>query len=582
MLVKIFSQTDKNFTSNGDIICSPLKAKVTKQDNGDYYLNIECGLEYIDYFVTGNIIVAPTPTGEQAFRISNPEKTKTKLSCKAYHVFYDSENYAIADSYVVEKNCNDALAHLNAATDQTSPFSTFSNVTTVDSFRCVRKSLYEAVQTVLERWGGHLVRNNFSIQILSSIGQDNGVTVRYKKNLKDITCAEDWSEVVTKILPVGRDGTLLNALDSSQSIYLSGETQYAIPYTKVIQFDQDIDEQDYPSQAAYITALVNDLRAQATAYLEANCVPKINYTLKANLEKITDVGDTVEVIDERLGINLTTHVIGFTYDCISGQYTEVEFGNFQKTLSNLMSTVTATSENIAKQISQENTDVIWSAMLNSYVYFDGHQILVFDALPKESATNVIKIDAEGFKSSTTGINGAFYTWRSIDGILSLGGLADRLGTLKLYDDNNVLIAQMGSDGLKLLSNLIINNEEMKDFIVGQGTTSGWEWIKYASGACELWSKQTVASSSVTWTGIMTAMIDASTSQALLQTGEKAITYPFNVTDAIINATIDTCGSDIGWIAQAKATANTGATLTIVREGSTGSMTINVHVKGAWR
>ena len=33
-------------------------------------------------------------------------------------------------------------------------------------------------------------------------------------------------------------------------------------------------------------------------------------------KKLTDVGDTVEVIDERLGLNIQTNVIYFDYDCI--------------------------------------------------------------------------------------------------------------------------------------------------------------------------------------------------------------------------------------------------------------------------
>ena len=36
--------------------------------------------------------------------------------------------------------------------------------------------------------------------------EDNGVTVRYAKNLKDITCEESWDGVVTKLLPVVKMG----------------------------------------------------------------------------------------------------------------------------------------------------------------------------------------------------------------------------------------------------------------------------------------------------------------------------------------------------------------------------------------
>ena len=127
-MLKIFQPTDKTYVSNGDKVVLPVKAKVHKEDNGEYYLDIEASLDYVNDLVEGNIIVAPTPQGDQAFRITNPEKTRKKVTVRAYHVYYDAENYLILDSYVVDKNCDGALKHLNAATDTTSPFTMYSNI----------------------------------------------------------------------------------------------------------------------------------------------------------------------------------------------------------------------------------------------------------------------------------------------------------------------------------------------------------------------------------------------------------------------------------------------------------------------
>lgn len=499
-MIRIFGQTDKNFDSNGDIVIQPSRAKVHKEDNGDFYLDLETSLEYIDYFVEGNIVVANTPQGNQAFRIGNVQKTKRKLETKAYHVFYDSKNYLIADAYVVDKTCNDALDHLNNATDTQSPFTTLSDILTVDSYRCVRKSLYEAIQTVIERWGGHLVRDNFNIQVRSTIGQDNGVTIRYKKNLKEISCTENWDEVCTKILPVGKDGILLNELDESADIYMYSSTTYDLPYTKTVSFEQNsIEEEEYKDsegntdETAYKQALIDDLRNQAYLYLDTNSVPKVTYTLKANMERITDIGDIVEVIDERLGIDIMTNVIKYDYDCILNKYTEIEFGNFQKTLNNLVSNITSSVQSdVTEQVTnatvslsndlKQSTDAIWSALGDSYVIYDGDKILVLDTLPKESATNVIMINSAGIGLSKTGINGQFTSAWTIDGTLNMQALnvinltADLIkggtlklgshlnvsGILELYDDTNNLIGQMSKDGLKMFgldgSYVLMNSE----------------------------------------------------------------------------------------------------------------------------
>ena len=473
-MIKIFSPTDTVFTSNGDAVVNATRAVIHKVDNGDFYLELECGLEYIDYIKANNIIVAPTPQGDQAFRIEAPvETTRTKIRVKAWHVFYDSENYLIADSYVVDKNCNAALDHLNSSTDNPSPFTTLSDVDTVNSFRCVRKSLYEAIQTVLERWGGHLVRDNFNLQIRNVIGQDNGVTIQYKKNLKDITVSEDWSGVCTKLLPVGADGYILDEL------YLYSDTQYPIPYTKTVSFDQsNIDQAAYPDEDTYREALRADLISQATAYLSVSQYPAINYTLSANMEKITDVGDLVEVYDERLGVSISASVLSFDYDCILGKYTQVEFGTAGANLADLMSGISSEINTSVAEATQNLTvnlqaaiEVaearIWEALGSSYCIYSGDQILIVDSLPAETARNCIRINSGGIAFSQTGINGHFTTAWTIDGTfnaqainvinftadlikggtLKLGSNLNSYGSLEVYNESNTLIAQLDKNGL---------------------------------------------------------------------------------------------------------------------------------------
>ena len=475
-MIKIFSAADTDFTSNGEVVISnATKANVRKVDNGDYYLDFECGLEYVDYIVANNIIVAPTPQGDQAFRITSFDATRKKITAKAWHIFYDSANYLIADSYVVDKNCNDALDHLNGATDTQSPFTTLSNVQTIDSYRCVRTSLQNAISVLLERWGGHLVRDNWNIKIMNSIGQDNGVTIQYKKNLKEITAKYDWSNVVTKLLPVGYDGILLD------EIYIYSDTQYSIPYTKTVSFEQgDINQEDYEDETAYQDALKVDLFNQATAYVAQNCVPAVTYTLKANIEKITDVGDVVQVYDQRLGLNLDAAVTAFNYDCILGKYTEIEFGSIGQSLSNLMSNVTnqvntALAENNVEMTVQLNAAIeaaeeqIWSALGSSYCIYSGDQIMIVDALPAENAVNCIRINSAGIAFSQTGINGTFTSAWTIDGTLNmaainvinltadlikggtlkLGSNLNAFGSLEIYDETNTLIAQMNKQGLQM-------------------------------------------------------------------------------------------------------------------------------------
>lgn len=484
-MIRIFSPSDTDFTSNGDAVIQATLAVVHKADNSDFYLELQCGLEYIDYIKPKNIIVVPTPQGDQAFRVKTVEKTRSKIVAKVDHLFYDSANYLIADSYVVDKNCNDALDHLNNATDTQSPFITLSDVATVNSYRCVRKSLLEAVNTVLERWGGHLVRDNFNLQIRQSIGQDNGVTIQYKKNLKEISVSEDWSNVCTKLLPVGKDGFTID--------YVYSEIQYGLPYTKTVSFEQDINAEDYEDEDQYQTALRADLTAQAEKYLETSQYPAITYTLNANMDKITDVGDIVKVFDERLGVTFTASVLSYEYDCILGKYTQIQFGTAPQTLGELIGGITsdinsAIVENnytlnvTLKEALEDAENKIWGALSSSYVIYQGNQILVVDELPAENAHNVIRINSGGIAFSNTGINGNFVTAWTIDGTfnaqainvinftadmikggtLKLGSNLNQYGLIEIFDESNNLIAQLDKNGFKMYAQdgayILINTE----------------------------------------------------------------------------------------------------------------------------
>lgn len=494
-MIKLFGQTDTTFTTNGDLVILPLRATVHKEDNGDFYLDLMTSLKYVDDLTEGRIVVAPTPQGDQAFRVGNVQKTKNKLTTKCWHVFYDTENYLIEDARAVNVNLNAALDDFNNNTTPASPFTTLSDVEGLNTLYIVRKSYYEAIQEAIERWGsGHLVRDNFSIQIRETIGQDNGVEVRYGKNIKDITVDYNWDNVVTQMMPVGYDGIML------EDKYIYGDVSYDIPYTKCVHFDQNIDQDEYKDasgnldEEAYAEALRADLFAQAQAYIEVNQYPQVNYQLSANLEKITDVGDTVAVNDERIGVKITTNVISYDYDCILGKYTNLEFGNFKKQLSNLVSNITEQTQ----QMVQESTQIlqigleselnlaqekIWGALGSSYCIYEGDKILVVDSLPKETATNVIMINNGGIAFSNTGINGNFASAWTIDnvfnaeqinvinftadlikgGTLKLGSKLNQSGILQLYDEANTLIGQFDKDGLKMYGqdgSYVVMNEEV--------------------------------------------------------------------------------------------------------------------------
>lgn len=498
MMIKIYDKNETLFDNNGIKVLHPLKCVVFKEDNGDYNIEVESTLKDLEYLQEGFIIRVPTRWGEQGFRLTNPTIKNKKIIVKGKHLYFDSSRYVIADSYVVDKNCNDALDHLNMATDNPSPFTTISDISTKNSCRIIRKTLEEAIATVVEKWNGHLERNNFTIEIHENIGQDRGVVVKYGKNIQEIEAKEIWDSVVTKIMPVGHDGITL------PEIYLYSDMQYDIPYTKIVKFEQEIDQNNFKDdegnldEERFKQALTDDLRKQAKEYLEEHQYLQCNYKLKAHIENIADIGDVVYVDHEQCNIRLKTNVISVKYDVLQDRYTEIEFGNFKMQLKNLISSIkTDTKEKISESATtvtvklekelNEATSKIWGTLGDSFVIYEGDKILVVDKLPKEEAVNCMMINSGGIGFSTTGINGTFNSAWTIDGTLDMqvvhainmtadivkggtlkvGSTINEAGRIEIYDISNKLIGTFDDDGICIFgddgSKVVISSVEFAGY-----------------------------------------------------------------------------------------------------------------------
>lgn len=492
-MIKVYDSSEKLFSTNGIKNLNPIKADITKIDNGDYYIEIKDMIQNIDYYQKGMILRVPTPWGVQGFRCDNPQIKNNRIECKAWHLSYDSENYIVKDSYAENKNCNDTLNHFNDNTDSTSPFTVSSDINTTLSTRAVRKSLYDIFEWLIssDKFGGHWYRDNFTFAIKSTIGEDRGVVLADNKNISDMQVTENWDDVCTKILAYTTDGEKAILLDGDYRE--SEEGLYDIPFTKVVQFENPLVQEDYSSYDEYLGATKTWLEVQAINYLQDNKFPKVNYSVSAKIDNISDVGDVLYIKHSKCKVNLTTQVISVVYDCIRNKYIKIEFGNFKKEIRNLTQQITAeVSKNSEALINDSNamlqaeleqaTAEINSVLGASNVIVEGNQILVVDTLPKETAKYVLRINAGGIGFSSNGIYGTFNSAWTIDGTLDmqqinlinltaslikggtlkLGGVNNSSGTFELYDTANNLIGLMNKDGLKMFgqdgSYILINNE----------------------------------------------------------------------------------------------------------------------------
>lgn len=475
-MIRVYDETEKLFENNGKKVLHPLFAEITKVYDSDYYIELEDILDNLEYYQKGLIIRVPTPWGIQGFRCDNPIIKNNRVSCKAWHLSYDSENYIINDVTATELNCNDAINLYNDSTDAQSPFTVISDIGKAETTVMQRKSLFDAFTELANTYNGHWYRDNFTFGIMSSVGENRGVVLAYNKNITDIKVEENWDNVCTKLLPYATDGDTVITLDPP-FVELS-ENIYDIPYTKTLKFEHGLKKESSDTEELYITKIKGWLYSEAMTYLHANQFPQINYSVSANFYNVSDVGDTVYIKHPKCKIAIDANVISVKYDVIRGKYTKIELGNFKKEIKNITQEIASIAKADTSK-SLENTSVLLKAQLeastasinsvlsNSFVINNGNEILVVDKLPKEKAVNCMKINSAGIGFSTNGINGTFVSAWTIDGTLNmqatnvinltaslikggtlrLGGTNNASGTFELYDNSNRLIALMDRTGL---------------------------------------------------------------------------------------------------------------------------------------
>ncbi|MEW9093745.1 MAG: phage tail spike protein [Clostridiaceae bacterium] len=435
-MIKIYDSTEMDFTHNGICILEPSYCVVEEDLNGIYELEVEHPIDTSDrwqHLIAGNIIKVSTPQGDQLFRIYRKQKTMNSVYVNARHIFYDLVDNFLEDVRPTNLNGASTLDWILSNTQYPHNFKSTSDIETLNTAYFIRKNPVEAINTVIEKWGGELVRDNYIIKLLTQMGEDRGVTIRYGKNLIGIEEELDLDSVITKLVPQGFDGLLL------PERYIDSPLINNYPHPKIRKFEFSnvkIDEENGITEEK----AVNELRKVATDWMDKNKVdiPKVNYRVDfielskteeykdyAVLERVY-LGDIVTVKHEKLGFDLKSKVIKYRWDSIREKYIEIELGNFKeniadsfrdidKTLNEISDAMEIGKSDLSKAIDNA-TDLLTTAM-SGYVLKRENEILIMDTKDVMTAKKVWRWNVNGLGYSNTGVNGQYGLAMTMDGAI---------------------------------------------------------------------------------------------------------------------------------------------------------------------
>lgn len=348
-------------------------------------------------------------------------------------------------------NASDAMAGIETHSFE-SPFHFHTELGTQAAYKqtspsTVRKQLGGVEGSILDVYGGQYDWDMFDVYLRKRRGTDKGITIEYGKNLTDLTQEESIEATYTGICPYWA-GTVNN---EPVSVYLSEKVLLAdnadkFPYNsiEVVDLTSKItlpEGTDKPTE--------DMVRQAAKSYMKSRSygVPKVSLTVSfvdlaqtmeyedfQNFEKV-QLGDTVTVRFDSLGVDATAKINKVTYDIINQRYIKIELGDSrtdlsstiasqQKELNDVGSTTAGLSTAVASQQKQLDnvgnvTDERINEQIKSLKNLEGHaflhynsngrpyEFIVSDSENLSVAKKVWRWNENGLAYSSTGYNGDY-------------------------------------------------------------------------------------------------------------------------------------------------------------------------------
>jgi len=348
------NSTSAQLLTNGlgrlDVISCP----VTETINGAYAVSLEVMPEGVnaDKVVKYAIIKCwcPKEGGNkyQYFRLDkvSPIRLGEPVTASGWHISYDLASDIILNRAWDAKNGSEALSGILAAGISETRFTGSSNITNITNMHAVRSSILAAILNTdqpncfLNRWGGEIFRDNFIFNVNSSVGADNGVYIRYAKNLTGLTVEEGASEVATRIIP-----SCLSADDAVillPEVYIDSPRifEYPLPRVKTVHFSDIKIGQEVDGAVPYpdTTDAYQEMWARVEALYNAGAdLPKltisVNFIDLAQTEEFKDfavletvnLGDTVHV--DYKGTIFSERVVSYEWDPLAEMYNSITLGS---------------------------------------------------------------------------------------------------------------------------------------------------------------------------------------------------------------------------------------------------------------
>ena len=215
MIPILFDKSATTWTTNGlGRLSEAISCKVTEERNGEYELEMQYPVSgpLFKYLLNDNIIYAKAFEGtnedhvNQPFRIYKVSKPMNgKVTVSARHNSYRLSYTPVGFVPSAQRSAKSSLSAITSAIkDPSCPYKFSTDISSaaltfgIDAPISVRSAI-GGDKGFIDTYGGEVKWDDFNVSILSSRGRDNGVAIRYGKNLTDLKEEENIEKTYTAI-----------------------------------------------------------------------------------------------------------------------------------------------------------------------------------------------------------------------------------------------------------------------------------------------------------------------------------------------------------------------------------------------
>ena len=312
---------------NGEPLHEATSAIVKETMNGDFTLTVKYPISdsgIYQLIQEDMLIKAPTPVlGAQLFRIKKPVEQNDHLEITAYHISDDVMQRSITPVSVTSQSCGMALSRMVQNTKTAlGDFSFNSDIQDRRTFNTTEtETLYSVLldgkHSIVGTWEGELVRDNFSMTVKKSRGENRGVVITTHKNLKDYQRTRNSQNVVTRIHAKSTFKPEGAEKETTIRVTVDSPLINSYPY---------INEKEYENNNA---KSVEELRKWAQAKFTNEGIDKVSDAIKIEAYEldgqVVHMGDTVNLKSWKHNIDVFKKAIAYEFDALKEEYISLTF-----------------------------------------------------------------------------------------------------------------------------------------------------------------------------------------------------------------------------------------------------------------